>query len=91
MDLYHIAQEALNNAFKHARAQTFTVRWGQEGALRSLTVADDGVGMGDEAARGSGLGLRIMRYRAGLVGGTLTVTGAEGGGTTVRCTLPARP
>ena len=91
LHLYHIAQEALNNAFKHARAGHFAVRWVQAGGARTLSVQDDGVGLGDAAARTPGLGLRIMRYRAGLVGGTLTVAEAEGGGTVVSCTLPADP
>lgn len=91
LHLYHIAQEALNNASKHARAERFAVRWVQAGAARTLSVQDDGVGLGDEATRAPGLGLRIMRYRAGLVGGTLTVVGAEGGGTVVSCTLLTNP
>lgn len=91
LHLYHIAQEALNNAFKHARAGRFAVRWVQAGGTRVLSVTDDGVGLGDAPAPAAGLGLRIMRYRAGLIGGTLTVAGAAGGGTVVSCTLPPSP
>jgi signal transduction histidine kinase len=83
--LYHIAQEALNNALKHAGASQVTVRLGMDEAHVALTVADNGVGFDSQAlADQGGLGLLTMRERAEQVGGTLTVQSAAGTGTTVR-------
>ena len=98
--LYRIAQEALQNVQKHARATRvelrFTVR---EGTVR-LEVGDDGcgfdTGVGGFEARdlqpeASGYGMRSMAERAELVGGTLTVRSRPGSGTTVTVTVPAAP
>ena len=98
--LYRIAQEALQNVQKHARATRvelrFTVR---EGTVR-LEVSDDGcgfdTGVGGFEARdlqpeASGYGMRSMAERAELVGGTLTVRSRPGSGTTVTVTVPAAP
>ncbi len=51
-------------------------------------MADDGRGITGEA--GEGMGRRLMAYRAGLIGGTLTLVGAPGQGTTVTCLVPYR-
>ena len=53
-----------------------------------LEVEDDGVGIEDTPNRASGLGLRLMEYRASLIGGNLTVEAAEGKGTKVACRVP---
>jgi signal transduction histidine kinase len=89
-ELYQIAQEALNNALKHARAGSVQVRLDfQEGATR-LEVSDDGKGFEPEqAGRGGGLGLRGMRERVQAIRGTLEVLSTPGQGTTVRVTVPS--
>jgi PAS domain S-box-containing protein len=91
-ELYQVAQEALNNALKHARAQSVrVVLCFQESGTR-LEVSDDGVGFAPDAAdRSGGIGLRSMRERAQGIGGTLCIESAPGRGTTVRITVPAGP
>ncbi len=87
MHLYRIAQEAVRNAVKHAKASRVSVQI-QGGADRIvLTVTDDGCGP-PEATKSRGMGLSIMAHRARSIGGTLTIVRAEGGGTVVRCEVP---
>ncbi|MEY9861509.1 signal transduction histidine kinase [Catenulispora sp. GAS73] len=81
-----IAQEALANVRKHARAATVTV-WLTYGAERlTLAVEDDGAGMPETP--GKGFGLRSMRERVEQVGGTLTIASAPGAGTRVEAEVP---
>ncbi|MFI9573663.1 GAF domain-containing protein [Microbispora rosea] len=82
-----VAQEALHNAVRHARAARIDVRLAHREAALVLEVTDDGVGF-DEAGV-HGLGLPSMGDRAQAVGGTLTVSSAPGRGTTVRLEVPA--
>jgi len=87
--LFRIAQEALANAVKHARAGRIAVELRCAGCPGlTLTVTDDGVGRSAAAggASGGGLGLRIMSHRARIIGATLTVADAAQGGTMVACT-----
>ncbi|MHB1317180.1 MAG: PAS domain-containing protein [Anaerolineae bacterium] len=87
---YRIAQEALNNVVKHARARSVQVRLrrepGEPGEASSvdLTIEDDGQGFDPQDARVHGLGLNIMRERSAAIGARLDVTSAPGRGTTVR-------
>ena len=83
--LYRIAQEAINNAFKHGRATHVRIELLNKGKLRRLAVTDNGTGFKKAKAGHSGMGLRIMKYRADVIGGTLTILPAEGGGTVVIC------
>jgi signal transduction histidine kinase len=85
---YRIVQEALNNVIAHAQAAQVVIRLSAEDRLLTLTVADDGVGLPEGAAQAPGMGLRIMRYRADLVGADLKIQRALGKGTTVTCTCP---
>ncbi|WP_148208440.1 sensor histidine kinase [Solidesulfovibrio magneticus] len=87
VQLYRLAQEAVANAVKHARPGRIIVTLGCESDRRlTLTVRDDGVGR--QAVRSAGgLGLRIMTYRASMIGATLSIDDAEGGGTVVTCSL----
>ncbi len=83
--LYRIAQEALNNACKHARARRIVVHLQQEPQQVILEVADDGIGFDPVQARAhGGLGLYGMEERATRLGGRLTVLSAPGQGTRVR-------
>lgn len=86
--LFRIAQEAIHNAAVHGRATRVALQLGWQGDHAQLSVRDNGGGMPQEASRGTGMGLRIMHYRAGLIGGWLAVE-TSSRGTTVRCTLPA--
>ena len=53
-----------------------------------LTLRDDGTGIAPTSERDAGLGMRIMNYRAAMIGGHLTVLPIDGGGTVVRCEVP---
>lgn len=90
--LYRIAQEAINNAVRHAKASLIEVSLEcafPVGELK-LVVSDNGVGIGGGATirTPGGLGMRIMAHRARMIGGALAVGAAEGGGTEVVCTIP---
>lgn len=87
--LYRIAQEATTNAIKHGRSTRVVIELQQEHQQASLRVLDNGSGLPPHADTGQGMGLRIMRYRAGIIGGNLQIRAAAGGGTDVLCTLSA--
>lgn len=87
--LYRIAQEAVANALLHARPTRITVSMDCVGDHLLLIITDDGIGVKVDPPP-DGLGLHMMRYRARMVGGTLDIgPREEGGGTEVRCTVPA--
>jgi two-component system, NarL family, sensor histidine kinase UhpB len=93
--LFRIAQEAMTNAVKHARAKKVAVTIARETGQISAVIADDGVGFHpvhvvskDDKERG--LGLFGMQERASLVGGSVQIDSAPGRGTTVRVTVPDR-
>jgi PAS domain S-box-containing protein len=81
--LYRIAQEALSNISKHARASSvhLGLRWSRDGA--TLRVRDDGKGFHPASAGAGHLGLDIMRERAAAIGASLTIDSAPGQGTTI--------
>ncbi|HZB85720.1 MAG TPA: GAF domain-containing sensor histidine kinase [Gaiellaceae bacterium] len=85
-EILRIAQEALQNAVKHAHAHHVTVRLGADDGGVLLEVEDDGVGFDPAApgARSRQLGLTSMEERAERLGGTLEIRSAHGAGTTVR-------
>jgi signal transduction histidine kinase len=85
--IYRIVQEALNNAIKHGRADTVVIMLRQEGAMCVLTVQDNGLGIGNMANQGQGIGLNIMQYRASMIGASLDVRNAEFGGTALTCSF----
>lgn len=80
--LYRIAQEALNNVVKHAKATQAVVTLRQDDAVR-LTVADDGAGFDVRTVTADHLGLRIMRERAEAIGAHLRIYSEPGEGTQV--------
>jgi signal transduction histidine kinase len=89
--VFRIAQEALQNALRHAEAERIEVRLEDGGGRLLLTVADDGRGFDASAPalRGRRLGLTSMEERATELGGRLTVDARPGEGTTVRLEVPA--
>jgi len=89
--LYQIALEAVNNAVKHGQAREIIVTLGPENNHLVLKVRDDGVGLPSRPKPGRGMGLHIMRYRAGLINGTIDIQPANGGGTVVSCSFPREP
>jgi PAS domain S-box-containing protein len=84
--LYRIAQEAITNAVKHARAKRIGVDLVAAGERLVLAVEDDGVGI-PEVLPAEGLGLQTMRHRARMIGATLAIEREPGGGTTVTCSV----
>jgi two-component system sensor histidine kinase UhpB len=87
--LYRIAQEALTNAAKHARAARVRVALVREPGAVTLTVHDDGRGFDPRVIDpGHGVGLFSMRERAELAGGSLHLSSAPGRGTTVSVRVP---
>jgi signal transduction histidine kinase/predicted hydrocarbon binding protein len=82
--LYRIAQEALNNALKHAAADALTVTIHAEGEMVTVEVVDDGIGFDVEtASAGGGMGLTTMRERAETIGARLQIESTPGQGTTM--------
>src|SRR5262249_43537403 len=71
--LYRIAQEAVGNAIKHGKAGSVTIALAAVGNNLRLGVTDDGIGIPRKRPRTKGMGLRIMQYRAGVIGGSLGV------------------
>jgi len=89
--LYRIAQEAVNNALKHARARKIMLRLTHTGRALTLVIADDGAGLPKPRAARSGLGLGVMQHRARAIGAELAIASKRDGGVTVTCHLTLPP
>jgi len=87
MHLYRIAQEAVHNAIKHGRPQRVRIDLSRSDDRLALEVADDGCGFSNASSTAGGLGVRIMQYRAEMIGADLHVRSREGDGTSVQCSL----
>lgn len=87
LNLYRIAQEAVTNAAKHGGGRAIIIELAHETDGIRLAIADDGHGFA--AASRAGMGLRTMRYRAGLLGGTLEIHHPPGAGTRVAVRVPS--
>ena len=87
--LYRIAQEAVHNALRHGKPRSILIRLDSDDRGLILTITDDGTGMREARDRSGGLGMHIMHYRAGIIGGQITVEPGPDGGTRVRCLVPA--
>jgi two-component system sensor kinase FixL len=85
--LYRIAQEAINNAIRHGKAKTVVVTLTRQKEKARLIVADNGVGLSKDSKTDAGMGLQIMKYRAGMIGAALEISSTDGQGTTVICTF----
>jgi PAS domain S-box-containing protein len=89
--LYRIAQEAFTNAIRHGRVTQVTIELATAEGTLTLSVQDNGRGFDERNASNNGMGLKLMRYRAQMLGGDVTVANNnEGGGVVVRCTCPHR-
>ena len=89
-NLFRIAQEAVRNAARHGRPDRIVIALDAEPASLTLTVQDNGVGLKNGPPSSGGLGLRIMSYRADLIGATYTAESLPGGGTCITCRLPRK-
>lgn len=88
MALFRIAQEAVTNAAKHSQATNIEIRIEDSAHGTRLTVADDGVGFGAEAASAPSWGLAIMRERAEAVGARFEVRSLPGAGSRITAEVP---
>lgn len=89
--LYRIAQEAVNNAMKHSRANNITLRLDRSATELVLEISDDGSGLPRNESTSRGMGLGVMQHRANAIGAELTVTSRRGDGVTIRCSRPLSP
>jgi len=86
--VYRVLQEALTNVARHAGARSVNVRLVRDETMVELRVQDDGTGF--EPGDGRRLGLRGMRERAALLGGSVEVESQAGVGTVITAHLPVR-
>ena len=88
INLYRIAQEAITNAIRHGKAKNILVELGSSGDCSTLTVESDGLDFPEVRTKSKGMGLKIMDYRAEIIGGTLNIRKGVDGGTVVTCVFP---
>jgi len=86
--IYKIAQEAVTNAIKHGKARIVEIRLAAKSEGLVLSVENDGRPFPDLNAHATGMGLKIMNYRASLIGASLEIRGRGPQGTLVRCIIP---
>lgn len=89
--IYKIAQEAVTNAIKHGKAKRVIIQLGMRGRELLLTIRNTGLPFPDLKHKSTGMGLRIMNYRAHLIGASLEVTGLGREGTRVTCGVVLEP
>jgi two-component system, NarL family, sensor histidine kinase UhpB len=88
--LYKITQEAVTNAIRHGKARKVEVRLAQTDGKLLLSIRNTGRPFPSLKDQRPGVGIRIMNYRANLIGATLDVKPSRGGGTVVVCSLPLK-
>lgn len=86
--LFRIAQEAVQNAMKHAAARRIDIKLTSGADEVRLLIADDGAGIQSPPASGSGQGMNTMRFRATAIHGRLAIESRPGSGTLVACSVP---
>jgi len=86
--LYLMVQEAISNAVRHGSARSIRVTLRSDRTRICLSIADDGRGIAQPAARGRGMGLKIMQYRCSLIGAAMGIKSARVGGTRLRIVCP---
>lgn len=87
VQLYRIAQEAVTNAIRHGHARRIEISLTHESAKLMLRIVDDGKGFQPNRRSQKGMGLRIMQYRAGVIGASLEIRALPGRGAEVTCTV----
>ncbi len=85
--LYRIAQEAVNNALKHAAPRQIILDCTTVTGVPTLTITNDGLPFKKPRSRRHGLGLHILEYRAGLLGAEITISPGPEGGCKLTCSL----
>jgi PAS domain S-box-containing protein len=90
--LFRLAQEAVSNSIKHGKTGEISIHLKADPGWIYLGVSDNGTGFSlEKTSKSKGMGLRIMKFRAGMIGGTVTVERKTGGGTIVICSAPNHP
>jgi PAS domain S-box-containing protein len=89
-NLYRVAQEAVTNALKHARASEIVIAVRRDDSEVVLSVTDHGLGMRAQARKKRTMGIHMMKYRADVCGGKLQIESQRGHGTTVICRVPLK-
>jgi PAS domain S-box-containing protein len=89
VNLYRIAQEAVNNILKHAEASHVVIGLQRRDNALVLYIRDDGAGFQLSKKR-RGLGIHLMTHRASVVNGKLSIDTQPGHGTTITCRIPLR-
>lgn len=88
--LYRMAQEAVNNALKHGRARGIDITLTERPDGLELSVKNDGRVLRPSSRAPTGMGLNVMRYRAGVIGASLSIESGKRKGVRVTCTLRTR-
>ncbi len=91
MHLFRITQEAVNNAVRHANARQIQITLDRKDLGNRLVIRDDGTGFDTSVVSTAGMGLSIMRYRAGMIRARLAVASSPGAGTTITCQFRPMP
>jgi PAS domain S-box-containing protein len=91
LHLYYIVLEAVANAAKHGKAKNVEITLEAVKDYYALRVRDDGIGFSEPGKTHTGMGIRIMQYRARVIGATLNLQSAPGSGTHVTCVFLAVP
>jgi PAS domain S-box-containing protein len=86
--IYRIAQEAITNAVKHGKAKNINIKLRLTKKGTVLSIENDGLDFPKLSPRRKGLGLKIMKYRTDLIGGSLDIRKGDKGGTVVTCIFP---
>jgi len=88
--LYKITQEALTNAIKHGKARQVSIQLSNGSNRLQLTIKNTGAPFPSVVGRNAGMGLRIMNYRANLIGASLEIKPGDPEGTVVTCFVPIK-
>ena len=87
---YRIAQEAVSNAIRHGKAKHIDVSLRRTDDRLTLSVVDDGIGIAGADRGNSGMGLKIMEYRASVIGASVSIQKKKPSGTRVTCSVRLR-
>lgn len=90
MQFYKITQEAVTNAVKHGKARQVDINLVNDSGCLVLTIRNNGLPFPSMIDQSKGMGLRIMNYRANVIGASLEIKPARPKGTLVKCCLPVR-
>ncbi|MGD1087611.1 MAG: PAS domain-containing sensor histidine kinase [Verrucomicrobiota bacterium] len=91
LHLYYIVQEAVSNAAKHGKAAQVIISVAHTSDRLVLTIQDNGSGFKLSESNYNGMGIRIMRYRARVIGATLDLKSQPGQGTQITCVFYCGP